>query len=134
MIPNSLVESIKQEEGFEGFQYNDHLGNPTIGYGTLLPLSEEDAETLLLYRLQKMRSELLDRKPSITNYKPEAQDILLEMMYQLGVPRLLLFKRMFRALDNDDYVEASLEMRDSKWYTQTRLRADRLATRMYNLS
>ena len=48
---DSAVPAIKEAEGFRGEPYDDTTGNPTIGYGTKLPLTEAEGELLLRYRL-----------------------------------------------------------------------------------
>jgi hypothetical protein len=40
------------------------------------------------------------------------------------------FKKMKEAVDNGDWVEASEQMKDSRWYRQVTNRADRLVNRM----
>ena len=129
----SLIEDIKFEEGFSGLVYEDTEGYDTIGYGTKLPLSKDEAELLLNYRLDKSKSNLKAVLYKL-EIKDEAWEILFNMAYQLGVPRLLGFKRMIKALENQDYLEASEEMRDSLWYQQTRNRAKRLIKRMKALA
>ena len=53
------------------------------------------------------------------------------MGYQLGLNRLLGFKRMLAALERGDYRAASDEMLDSKWaISDTPARARRLAQMM----
>lgn len=132
----SLIEHIKEEEGFRGTPYKDHLGYPTIGYGTKLPLTEEEAELLLKHRLKKMQKELNRR---VTELYGEVQlpakvwEILYHMSYQLGVPGVMNFKKMLGAVVNGNYIEASREMLDSKWALQTPNRAERLSTMMGNI-
>ena len=126
-----VVDEIKLDEGFVGMQYEDHLGFPTIGYGTKLPLTEEEAELLLRHRLHKMVKELQRHKAFVDRLPLDAKLILLNMAYQLGVPRLLGFKKMWRALEDEDFKTAADEMRDSLWAKiQTPKRADRLASIM----
>ena len=48
---DAAVPAIKEAEGFRGEPYDDTRGNPTIGYGTKLPLTEAEGELLLRYRL-----------------------------------------------------------------------------------
>lgn len=122
-----VVEEIKVDEGFVGNEYKDHLGFPTIGYGTKLPLTEEEAELLLRHRLHKMVIELQRNKPFVDDLPFDARIILLNMAYQLGVPRLLGFKRMWSALEDGDFEEAAIEMRDSLWNRQTPNRSNKLA-------
>ena len=125
-----VVNEIKLDEGFVGVEYKDHLGFPTIGYGTKLPLTEEEAELLLKHRLGKMVRELLRHKPIVEELPIDAKLIILNMAYQLGVPRLLGFKRMWAALERKDFIEAAKEMRDSLWNKQTPSRSNKLASIM----
>jgi len=110
-----LVNSIKEFEGFDGMPYEDSKGLPTIGYGTLLPITKEEAELLLNHRLNIVKEELLYAKPVVSNLTDNRQKVLFNMGYQLGVPKLLKFKKMWRAIAKQDYDEASKEMLDSKW-------------------
>jgi len=125
----NLLEEIKKEEGFMGIAYNDHLGFPTIGYGTKLPLEEEEAEMLLKHRLVKMQKELHSRLEGL-DVPQEVWEILYHMSYQLGVSGLLRFKKMFKALQGKDFKQASLEMLDSLWARQTPNRAKRMSEMM----
>lgn len=128
----SLLEDIKREEGYRGYQYDDHLGNPTIGYGTLLPLSEEEAELILNHRLNRFISNVKSSLYDL-DIKDEAWEILFHMAYQMGVGGLLKFKNMIKALRDQDYKTASIEMLDSRWAKQTPNRANRLSEKMREL-
>ena len=125
----SYVEDIKNEEGFKGVVYKCTEGFDTIGYGTKLPLTKEEATLLLEYRLGKLKSELNSSLYAL-EAPAEVWDILYNMAYQLGVPGLLKFGKFIKALQNKDYSQASIEMLDSKWASQTPNRAKRLADRM----
>ena len=118
-----LTENIKLHEGFSGFQYEDSLGFPTIGYGTKLPLTEEEAGMLLEHRLNKMVNEIHTALPQIENYPRKVQEAIIEMSYQMGVSGVMKFKKMIDALDNEDYVEAANEAMNSLWALQTPSRA-----------
>lgn len=113
-----------------GNSYEDSLGIPTIGYGTKLPLTEAEAETILAIRLNQKISHLLDAKPIVLRLPQDKQEVLFEMAYQLGVNGLLNFKMMWLALESFDYKVAAAEMLDSKWHTQTPNRAEKLAKQM----
>jgi len=121
-----LIEGIKKSEGFVGVVYKDSLGIDTIGYGTRMPLDEEEAALILEHRLNKKIEHLLKEKPFIRELSINRQNVLFEMAYQLGVNGLLGFKKMFNALENKDYRNAKLEGLDSKWRKQTPLRAKRM--------
>ena len=56
------------------------------------------------------------------------------MMFNLGRPRLSKFRNMKKALDKRDWKLAAVEGRDSLWYRQASNRAERLMTRMENVT
>lgn len=128
----SNIETLKIDEGFRGQPYKDSLGFLTIGYGCKLPLDREEAELLLNHRYQKTVSKI---NSFFYNFElPDiAMSVLYNMAYQLGVPGLLKFKRMISALKNKNYLSASVEMQDSRWYKQTPNRAKRLIKIMEEL-
>ena len=59
-----------------------------------------------------------------------ALGVLLDMAFNVGLPRLRGFKRMWAALEGRDYSEAAKEMLDSKWARQVKTRAYTLARMM----
>ena len=124
-----LIDDIKQEEGFKGIVYKCTEGFDTIGYGTRLPLSEKEAEMILEYRLNILKSNL-SGSLSMLDIDKKAWDILYNMVYQMGVKGVLNFKNMIKALEAKDYKRASDEMLDSKWAKQTPARANRLSKAM----
>lgn len=125
-----LVENIKESEGFRGVVYKCTEGFDTIGYGTRLPLVEEEAQMLLEYRLKVFVKELEQREPFVNKLPLEKQEILAEMSYQMSVGGVLKFKGMWKALKEFDYDKASVEMLDSLWAVQTPNRAGKLAKMM----
>ena len=127
-----LIEDIKQEEGFSGTVYVCSEGFDTVGYGTRMPITKEEAELLLEYRLKGMKAQLTGYLYDI-DIKDEAWDILFNMAYQMGVKGVLNFKNMIKALKDNDYKEASIQMLDSLWAKQTPNRAKRLSDRMSKL-
>lgn len=113
-----LIENIKQSEGFRGVVYKDTLGFDTIGFGTKLPISEDEAALILEYRLKQKIKELEAREPFINKLPLEKQEIIAEMCYQMGVSSVLRFKKMWEALKRFDYKAASEQMLDSSWARQ----------------
>ena len=63
----------------------------------------------------------------------EAQQIIANMMFNLGRPRLTKFAGMKRGVDARDWNSAADEMVDSRWYRQVGARAERLVKRMRNI-
>lgn len=125
-----LIESIKEHEGFRGDVYDDHLGNPTVGYGTLMPINEHEGTMLLKSRLENSMKELTNAKPIIRTVPDSIRAVLFEMAYQMGVPNLTKFHKMWIAIQKDDWHRMTVEMKDSRWYKQTPRRADALIERV----
>ncbi|MBE3087291.1 MAG: hypothetical protein IMZ64_13870 [Bacteroidetes bacterium] len=126
----SLIDDIKLNEGFRGLVYKDTLGFDTIGYGTKLPLTEEEGELILQHRLGEKIEELNQRMPLYRTLPIDKRQIIAEMAYQLGVSGVINFKNMWKALGRGDYNSAAVEMLDSRWAKQTPTRAKKLAEKM----
>ena len=67
------------------------------------------------------------------DFPGEVQEILVNMMFNLGRTRLSKFKNMKKALDKADWATAAIEGRDSRWYKQVTNRAERLMKRLENV-
>ena len=134
MLTDELVEDIKREEGFVAKVYLDGKRKKTIGYGTLLEdgISEVEAEMLLRHRLGLMAGELERSRVGgvYKDLRPLAQRAVLNMAYNMGVPRLLGFKRMWAALREGDYERAAVEALDSDYARELPARAGRVAQSM----
>jgi len=131
-MANNAIENIKTEEGFKGTVYKDTKGFDTLGYGTKMPITEDEAELILIHRFRIMQKELdIALKNKV---ETRVLNILDEMAYQLGVPKLLTFKKMIKALENKDYLEASKEMIDSEWHKETPARCERLSERVKKIN
>jgi len=64
----------------------------------------------------------------------EAQQVIANMMFNMGRPRLTKFRGMKRGVDSRNWNDAADEMVDSTWYKQVTNRADRLVNRMRAVS
>ena len=128
---DEVVAILKHDEGFMGDRYLCSTGEPTIGYGTLLPLTEQEATLLLQHRLYKMEGEMVNRLREIGvaffQLPMAVQKALYQMAYQLGVPRLMGFRKMFRYIKRGEWLAAHTEALDSLWARQTPDRAHRVS-------
>ncbi len=143
---NRMYEEIKEEiikhEGKINKIYKDSLGLKTFGIGHLvLPTDnlqegvEYDDATIMEYFERDFDQAVKDAR-SFTkeeNIDPVAFGCVINMAYQLGLPRLLKFKNFQYHLNKCDYESASLEMLDSRWAKQTPNRANELAETMRNI-
>ena len=87
---------------------------------------------LLNHRLEKTMQELEGRKPRIKNLPLPLQSALAQMAYNLGVPRLMQFKKMWAALEQGNYAAAADEALDSRWAEQVGSRANRITELIRN--
>jgi lysozyme len=123
----SVKEQLKKHEGFRPLPYEDTRGYLTIGYGTKLPITEEEAEMLLMKRLKDKAVLLAKKEPIFLTLPTSVKNAILNMAYQMGISGVLKFKKMWAALKEGDYEKAAEEMLDSRWAKQTPNRAKKLA-------
>ena len=108
--------------------YKDILGYRTIGYGHLIKKNETFKEKKKINKrdLVKIFEEdfSLALKDYYINYKntkhsKEVKDVLIEMIFQLGIKGQKKFKKKIKHLIKKQLYMASLEMLESLWYKQT---------------
>ena len=146
MNVENLRKQLEIDEGVKYEVYKDHLGYPTFGIGHLILDSDpeygwSDGKAVNEDRVieafeSDLQGVLADCKLLYSDFDslPEdAQEIIANMMFNMGRPRLSKFKGMKRGVDNRDWHEAADEMVDSAWYRQVPNRAERLVTRMRNI-
>lgn len=107
----------------------DTMNKATIGWGRNLDdngISQEEAEILFENDFQRTYKEL--RQFDWFNDQPDyIKDCLMNMNFNLGITKLLGFKKMIAALKEKDYKKAALEALDSRWATQVKTRATDIA-------
>ena len=143
---DQLQKELKRDEGCVNAIYLDHLNLPTCGIGHLITewdeeynqpvgttISEDRVNELFKKDIKVTLEECEILYPNFNNLPEEAQLILANMMFNMGRPRLSKFKKMNKAIAEGDYLEASLQMEDSRWYKQVTNRAERLVQRMARL-
>ena len=129
-MTSHLLEAVKLSEGFRDRVYKDTLGIDTIGYGFAikdLVLDEDISEMILRRKLDSLIERVNKRFKWVSELPIEAQDVIYEMCYQLGITGVSKFKKTLAYLENFEYKMASKEMLDSKWARQTPNRAKRLS-------
>tara|TARA_Y100001951_G_scaffold88670_1_gene80410 strand:- start:53 stop:496 length:444 start_codon:yes stop_codon:yes gene_type:complete len=142
-----LREQLEIDEGVEYEIYRDHLGYPTFGIGHLILESDPEHEqpvgtsidTVRVHEafetdVQTVLSDCEILYPDFEDLPEEAQQVIANMMFNMGRPRLSKFKGMKRGVDSRDWNAAADEMVDSNWYNQVTNRADRLVERIRALA
>jgi lysozyme len=141
-----LREQLEIDEGVKYEVYKDHLGYPTFGVGHLILNSDPEygqadgtavSEPRVVEAFESdCGSVLRDCNILYADFDDlpeEAQQIIANMMFNMGRPRLSKFKGMKRGVDARNWNAAADEMVDSGWYKQVTNRADRLVQRMRSL-
>jgi lysozyme len=112
-----VKKQIKDHEGFRSEIYFCSEKKATIGYGHLITPQDDfipGAEQLI----------------NLNPINDTAKEVIIEMVFQMGKIGCAKFKKMWKALNREDYGEASFQMMDSLWAKQTPLRAKKLSEKM----
>tara|TARA_R100000654_G_scaffold198_12_gene717 strand:+ start:328 stop:771 length:444 start_codon:yes stop_codon:yes gene_type:complete len=144
---NKLRRQLEIDEGVKYEVYLDHLGKKTFGIGHLVldkdpefkmevgdPVSERRVEEAFDKDIQSVIDDCQRLYSNFNAMPEECKQITANMMFNMGLPKMKAFKKMNAAIEDEDYLKASEEMVDSKWYRTVPNRADRLVQRMKMVS
>ena len=147
MNVDKLREQLKIDEGVKYEVYNDHLGYPTFGIGHLVteqdqeygkpvgtPVSEERVNAVFDNDVAIYMSEAKKVFPNLEQLPEEAQQVIVNMTFNMGAPRLAKFKKFIAGVNASDWNTAAVEMMDSRWAKQVGNRAERLRDRIKALA
>ena len=140
----SVFEQLKIDEGVVNEIYKDHLGYPTFGVGHLVldsdpefgqdvgtPVTEERTKQCFEKDLDTSISECVALYgDDFTDWPGVVQEVLVNMMFNMGRTRLGKFNNFRKALEAQDWKQAGIEGRDSRWHKQVTNRAERLMERL----
>ena len=138
-----LKEQIKRHEGEVLEVYKDSLGYLTLGVGHLIreddaeygepdgtPVSQEVVDRYYDADFDKHVDETVHvcgaHDIDFDNLPENIQHVLVNMCFNLGAPRLSKFRKFIAAINDEQWIEASVEMMDSRWANQVGPRAERL--------
>ena len=126
---------LQRHEGFRDHIYLDSLGNPTCSWGhhlvegSKVPLGAAEA-----FFEQDYLNAVADYAGLIRQFdlglNMTRRAVLINMIFNMGLPKVLGFKNMLKALQDEDYIQASSEMLASRWRDQVGGRAYELAKMM----
>jgi len=150
----TFIKKLIDGEGLVLTVYQDTLGIDTIGIGRNLKdrgigkeeldhmdipnmdaiyehgITEADAVYLATNDVQIVEEELCRAHPCVDSLDSVRQLVVMDMAFNMGVPRLKKFKNMWAAIHDNDFKTAAKEMLDSRWARQVKGRATRLAPAM----
>jgi len=139
MNMDRLLQSVKKHEGYRNKVYKDTLGKRTVGVGHLCVEdfwedNKEYPEEMLMNILKDDLKNAIQGSQRLLAECPVlddlAEEIIIEMVFQLGETGVSKFKNMIKALKIPDYQTAAIEMLDSRWAKQTPERAASMSAEM----
>ncbi len=128
--PDSITPDLKRDEGLRLKPYICSAGKTTIGYGRNLDdvgITVREAEILLENDIARAIADLNRALPWWHDLPELWQRGLQNQCFNLGLTKLLKFKKMLAALEAGDGERAALEALDSVWAGQVGERAQRIA-------
>lgn len=144
---NKLRDQLKIDEGVKYEVYDDHLGYKTFGIGHLVvpgdleydapvgtPVSEERVNSVFDEDVETYIDESKKVFGNLEDMPQEVQQVIVNMCFNMGAPRLSQFKKFIKAIHDEDWATASVEMLDSRWASQVGIRANRLSDRIKAIS
>lgn len=133
MNREALKALIIRHEGLVLKPYKDTVGKLTIGVGRNLDdvgISTIEANFLLDNDLARVISECRDQFSWFNELDDSRQNVICDMVFNMGMPRFLGFQKMLAAIDKKDWKAAADEMLMSRWAGQVGKRATELAQMM----
>lgn len=121
---------LKKHEGLSYTLYKCPAGKLTIGYGHNIEdrgISAECADFILKEDREIAYRQVQNVISDFCFLDEARQYVLIDMCFNMGLSKLLAFKKMLAALKNKDYSTAAQEMLNSKWAAQVPKRAKELA-------
>ncbi len=134
MISDNLIKLLVEHEGYKGVGYDDAtgeqvhapVGNLTVGIGFNLEaggLSLSECKTILAMRLSSIINELTNSLSFFGSLDEIRQAALIDLAYNMGVNGLLKFRNADKTgfldlLSNHNYVEAAVDLSNTKWASQ----------------
>ncbi len=129
-ISKEIAERLlKKDEGFSQHPYFIN-GILHIGYGFNLDdcgIYPDEADFILENRIRMAEDELLRNMPAYPSLSYNRRAVLLNLCFNMGIARLMEFRRFFDAVEDKDWMRASRDLLDSEAAKQNPARMERLA-------
>jgi lysozyme len=133
---SQIKKRIAIDEGKSLTVYKDPLGLSTVGIGHLVlehdhliigqRISEELCQAFFEQDFENAIDACRRAFKDFNKYPESIRGVLINMAFNLGINRLLGFKKFIAALSRGDYKGAAKEMENSRWFEQVGKRAQRL--------
>lgn len=127
-----LAEELTRDEGFRKFPYFCSAGKQTIGIGRNIEqrgISRDEAVYMLKNDIQDSIA-AAEHFPWYTGLNDVRKRVVVNMIFNLGMPTFKKFRGTIAAIHVGDWPEAKKQMLDSRWARQVGVRAKRLSNMM----
>tara|TARA_B110001450_G_scaffold236368_1_gene241760 strand:- start:18 stop:437 length:420 start_codon:yes stop_codon:yes gene_type:complete len=127
-----IIEMLRAHEGVETHAYKCTAEKITIGVGRNIDpaggigLSDDEIDFLLANDVARVNKELLLTFSWFAELDEVRKDCMINICFQLGLPRLKKFKKSLAYMANGDFDLAADEFLDSNWASQTPARANEI--------
>ena len=124
-----IEDLLIKHEGLKLKPYRCPAGKLTIGVGRNLEdvgITESEAMYLLRMDIERCKEELRCIFEDFDDLPKEIQNVLIDMIFNLGKSRFMNFKKMIQAVKVKNWGEMANEMKNSNWYHQVKNRAEEL--------
>lgn len=128
-----LKEMLIRHEGMRAHPYKCSAGKLTIGVGRNIEengISHAEAMFMLQNDIRRCTKEAQTSIPEFDTFSPIRRMVIIDMIFNMGLPRFMKFNRLLSALAKRDWDWAANEMLDSDWAKQVHGRATELALMM----
>jgi len=129
MNRGQLIEELKRDEGVVLTLYKCSAGKNTIGVGRNVDdrgITEDESDYLLSNDINICVKELEGTFPWFQTLSDTRQRVMVNMCFNLGLSRLMGFRKFLAAMEAGEWETAGVEMLDSKWARQVGPRSTRL--------
>ena len=126
---SKIIEMLRKHEGVETHAYKCTADKTTIGVGRNIDpnggigLSNDEIDYLLANDVARVNKELIISFPWFAELDEVRKDAIMDMCFNMGLPRLMQFKKALGAMSAKNYDSAAVEFLDSRWAKQVGQRA-----------
>jgi len=126
---SKIIEMLRKHESVETHAYECSANKITVGVGRNIDkdggigLSNDEIDYLLANDIKRVNGELLRSFDWFNSLDQVRKDAMIDLCFNIGLPRMKGFKKALSAMDGVDYDTAATEFLDSRWAKQVGSRA-----------
>jgi len=119
-----IIEMLRKHESVETHAYECSANKITVGVGRNIDkdggigLSNDEIDYLLANDIKRVNGELQRSFDWFNALDQVRKDAMIDLCFNIGLPRMKGFKKALAAMDGADYDTAATEFLDSRWAKQ----------------